>query len=139
MPPKVVKAPPALKRGQHVMNRPEAQVAKKPVAPMRVVPVYTKPPAVKRGQHVCKCQELTTEEIYDPLASEAAANACFLHKFVSFAGVYPGLYVYVVTLFNKDINYDCVISLDHPPPLNCTWSTYVPLIRPPPSIDLYRF
>ncbi len=52
MPAQVATKPPALKRGQHVMERPKAPVAKKPVAPMRVVPVGMKPPALKRGRHV---------------------------------------------------------------------------------------
>ena len=87
MPAQVVKAPPALKRGQQVCKRPEAQVAKKPVAPMRVVPVATKPPALKRGQHVCKYPEPTTAEAYDPMASQEATDAFFAYNIVRLAGV----------------------------------------------------
>ena len=82
----VAKAPPALKRPMHFSKRPEAPVAKKPVAPMSVVPVGTKPEALKRGQHVCKYPVPTTEEIYDPMVSEAATSAFFMHNFVSFVG-----------------------------------------------------
>ena len=72
MPAQVAKAPPALKRPMHFSKRPEAQFAKKPVAPMRVVPVATKPPALKRSQHVCKCPELTTAEVSDLMESQEA-------------------------------------------------------------------
>lgn len=78
MPAHVATKPPALKRPMHFSKRPEAQFAKKPVAPMRVVPVGTKPEANKRGQHVMERPEIT--------ASEAATNAFFMHNFVSLAG-----------------------------------------------------
>ena len=86
MPAQVATKPPALKRPMHFSKRPEAQFAKKPVAPMRVVPVGTKPPALKRGQHVCEYPEPTTAEAYDPMASEAATDAFFAYNIVSFAG-----------------------------------------------------
>ena len=86
MPAKVATKPPAHKRPMHFSKRPEAQFAKKPVAPMRVVPVATKSPALKRGQHVCKYPEPTTAEAYDPMASQEATIAFFMHNFVSFAG-----------------------------------------------------
>ena len=79
MPAQVATKPPALKRPMHFSKRPEAQFAKKPVAPMRVVPVGTKPPALKRGQHVYEYPEPT-------MASQAATDAFFMHNFVSFAG-----------------------------------------------------
>ena len=79
MPAKVATKPPALKRPMHVSKRPEAQFAKKPVAPMRVVPVGTKPPALKRGQHVYEYPEPT-------MASQAATDAFFAYNIVSFAG-----------------------------------------------------
>ena len=86
MPAKVAKAPPAHKRPMHFSKRPEAQFAKKPVAPMRVVPVGTKPEALKRGQRVMERREITTAEAYDPMASEAATDAFFAYNIVSFAG-----------------------------------------------------
>ena len=79
MPAKVANAPPALKRPMHFSKRPEAQFAKKPVAPMRVVPVGTKPEALKRGQHVYEYPEPT-------MASQAATDAFFAYNIVSFAG-----------------------------------------------------
>ena len=94
MPAQVATPHPALKRGVHVMKRPEAQVAKKPLASMRFVPVETKPPALKRGQHVCKCPEHTTALDCDPLASEHLTDASVL-------GFSTGSYVYVVMLFNS--------------------------------------
>jgi hypothetical protein len=87
MPAQVAKAPPALKRPMHFSKRPEAQFAKKPVAPMRVVSVGTKPPALKRGQHVCKYPEPTTAEAYDPMASQEATDAFFAYNLVRLAGV----------------------------------------------------
>ena len=86
MPAQVAKAPPALKRPMHFSKRPEAQFAKKPVAPMRVVPVGTKPEALKRGQYVMERPELTTAEAYDPMASEAATDAFFAYNIVRLAG-----------------------------------------------------
>lgn len=86
MPAQVANKAPALKRPMHFSKRPEAQFAKKPVAPMRVVPVGTKPHALKRGQCVMERPEITAAEAYDPMASEAATNAFFMHNFVSLAG-----------------------------------------------------
>ena len=86
MPAQVAMKPPAHKRPMHFSKRPEAQFAKKPVAPMRVVPVGMKPPALKRGQHVYEYPEPTTAEAYDPMASEAATDAFFAYNIVSFAG-----------------------------------------------------
>ena len=87
MPAQVANKPPALKRPMYFANRPEAQFAKKPVAPMRVVPVGMKPPALKRGQHVCKYPEPTTAEAYDPMASQEATDAFFAYNIVRLAGV----------------------------------------------------
>ncbi len=87
MPAQVANKPPALKRPMHFSKRPGAQFAKKPVAPMRVVPVGMKPPALKRGQCVMGRPEPTTTEAYDPMASEAVTNAFFAYNIVRFAGV----------------------------------------------------